>query len=194
MNKMAQALKVFRTIHSYLGIIALPWVILFGISGLYLNHPNLITNILPASAYSDTSEQFESLETPLTSEQAADIARLYFQNSPMKSIREIEYHGFNSIEFQRESGTIIVSKETGHYYVKNNFQNVLHSADGVVVDRKIYWNYFLGVFHRTGWFGWSIGTIFADITAFALIIFGISGMTIWYIPRHRRFKRKVFGG
>lgn len=194
MNKMAQVLKVFRTIHSYLGIIALPWVILFGISGLYLNHPNLITNILPASAYSDTSEQFESLETPLTSEQAADIARLYFQNSPMKSIREIEYHGFNSIEFQRESGTIIVSKETGHYYVKNNFQNVLHSADGVVVDRKIYWNYFLGVFHRTGWFGWSIGTILADITAFALIIFGISGMTIWYIPRHRRFKRKVFGG
>ena len=194
MNKMAQVLKVFRTIHSYLGIIALPWVILFGISGLYLNHPNLITNILPASAYSDTSEQFESLETPLTSEQAADIARLYFQNSPMKSIREIEYHGFNSIEFQRESGTIIVSKETGHYYVKNNFQNVLHSADGVVVDRKIYWNYFLGVFHRTGWFGWSIGTILADITAFALITFGISGMTIWYIPRHRRFKRKVFGG
>ena len=194
MNKMAQVLKVFRTIHSYLGIIALPWVILFGISGLYLNHPNLISNILPASSYSDTSEQFESLETPLTSEQAADIARLYFQNSPMKSIREIEYHGFNSIEFQRESGTIIVSKETGHYYVKNNFQNVLHSADGVVVDRKIYWNYFLGVFHRTGWFGWSIGTILADITAFALIIFGISGMTIWYIPRHRRFKRKVFGG
>lgn len=193
MNKMAQVLKVFRTIHSYLGIIALPWVILFGISGLYLNHPNLITNILPASSYSDTSEQFEPIETPLTSAQAADIARLYFQGSPMKSIREIEYHGFDSIEFQRESGTIIVSKETGHYYVKNNFQNVLHSADGVVVDRKIYWNYFLGVFHRTGWFGWSIGTILADITAFALIIFGISGMTIWYIPRHRRFKRKVFG-
>lgn len=194
MNKMAQVLKVFRTIHSYLGIIALPWVILFGISGLYLNHPNLISNILPASSYSNTSEKFTPLETPLTSEQAADIARLYFQDSPMKSIREIEYHGFNSIEFQRESGTIIVSKETGHYYVKSNFQNVLHSADGVVVDRKIYWNYFLGVFHRTGWFGWSIGTILADITAFALIIFGISGMTIWYIPRHRRFKRKVFGG
>lgn len=191
---MAKVLKVIRTIHSYLGIIALPWVILFGISGLYLNHPNLITNILPASSYSNTSEQFAPLETPLTSEQAADIARLYFQGSPMKSIREIEYHGFNSIEFQRESGTIIVSKETGHYYVKNNFQNVLHSADGAVVDRKIYWNYFLGVFHRTGWFGWSIGTILADITAFALIIFGISGITVWYFPRHRRFKRKVFGG
>ena len=190
---MAQIMKALRTIHSYMGVIALPWVILFGISGLYLNHPNLITIILPSSSYSDTSEQFEPIEIPLTSEQAADIARLYFTESPMKSIREINYHGFDSIEFQRESGTIIVSKETGHYYVKNNFQNVLHSADGVVVDRKIYWNYFLGVFHRTGWFGWSIGTLLADITAFVLIIFGISGITLWYLPRHRRFKRKLFG-
>lgn len=194
MNKMAQVMKTLRIIHSYLGLIALPWVILFGVSGLYLNHPSLITNILPASAYSDNAEQFELLETPLSSEQAADIARAYFQDSPMKSIREIEYHGFDSIEFQREAGTIIVSKDTGHFYTKTNFQNVVHSSDGAVVDRKIYWNYFLGVFHRTGWFGWSIGTILADMTAFALIVFGLSGITLWYLPRHRRFKRKLFGG
>lgn len=48
-----------------------------------------------------------------------------------------------------------------------------------------------GVFHRTGWLGWSLGTILADITSLALIVFGLSGMVLWYLPKHKRFKRRL---
>jgi len=147
--------KIFRhlkTLHSWMGLIALPWVILFGLSGLYLNHPQLVSQILPDSAYGAEAEMFASLDVPLTPETAANIARQYWPESPMNAIRQIKYHGFDAVEFTRGAGRIIVAKETGHYYTKTNFQNVLYSPQGEAVDRKIYWNYLLGVFHRNGWF------------------------------------------
>ncbi|NVK02875.1 MAG: PepSY domain-containing protein [Oceanospirillaceae bacterium] len=186
--------KIFRhlkTLHSWMGLIALPWVILFGLSGLYLNHPQLVSQILPDSAYGAEAEMFASLDVPLTPETAANIARQYWPESPMNAIRQIKYHGFDAVEFTRGAGRIIVAKETGHYYTKTNFQNVLYSPQGEAVDRKIYWNYLLGVFHRNGWFSQTIGTILADITAIILIAFGLSGITLWYLPRHKRIKKDL---
>ncbi|MDC1438834.1 PepSY domain-containing protein, partial [Planktomarina temperata] len=85
----------------------------------------------------------------------------------------------------------IVVSDTGHYYVKSRLQNKMFAPDGSLENRKLYWAYVFGVFHRTGWLGWSIGTVLADITAIALIIFGFSGLVLWYLPKHKRFKRRL---
>ena len=98
---------------------------------------------------------------------------------------------YDVIEFEREAGAIIVVSDTGHYYVKSRLQNKMFAPDGSLENRKIYWAYVFGVFHRTGWLGWSIGTVLADITAIALIIFGFSGLVLWYLPKHKRFKRRL---
>ena len=75
--------------------------------------------------------------------------------------------------------------------MKSRLQNKMFAPDGSLENRKIYWGYVFGVFHRTGWVGWSIGTVLADITAIALIIFGFSGLVLWYLPKHKRFKRRM---
>ena len=72
---MAWALKTLRTLHSWLGVVVLPWVIIFGISGFYLNHPDAVRAVLPFKSYSETDTNFPTLASPLTPDQAADIAR-----------------------------------------------------------------------------------------------------------------------
>ena len=188
---MAKSLKILRTLHSYLGILALPWIIFFGVTGLYLNHPDTVLSLFPYKSYTDSAYEFEQLDAPLTAEQASEIARPIWPQSDMKAVERVKYHGYDTIHFVREAGTIIVAAETGHYYVKSNLKNTLYSPNGEALNRKIYWNYVLGVFHRTGWLGWSLGTILADITAITLIAFGLSGVTLWYLPRHKRFLRRV---
>ena len=188
---MAATLKFLRKLHSWLGIIALPWVILFGVTGFYLNHPDVIRAILPLTSYEDVGTSFEVLPKPLTMEEAEKIAQAYWPESQMKSVSKSVYHGYEAINFEREAGQIIVAVDTGHYYVKSRWKNLQFSPDGVLVGRKIYWNYVFGVFHRTGWLGWSLGTILADITSLALITFGISGMVLWYLPKHKGLKRRL---
>lgn len=188
---MAYVLKTLRTLHSWLGVIVLPWVIIFGISGFYLNHPDVVRSLLPFQAYDEQAFDFTPLPTALSTEQAADIARGIWPDSTMQSVTRIQYHGFDAIEFNRDAGRIIVVPETGHYYVKSNLQNKLFTPAGDMAARKIYWGYVLGVFHRTGWLGWSLGTILADITALALIGFGLTGIALWYLPRHKRLKRRL---
>jgi len=188
---MPLVLKYVRLLHSWFGVIALPWVIFFGLTGFYLNHPDAVRTILPLQTYEDNADVFPSLAQPISTEAAADVARNYWPKSKMLSIKNIEYHGFEAFEFEREAGYIIVVKSTGHYYVKSRIQNKMYSPNGKLLERKIYWNYVFGVFHRTGWLGWSIGTILADITAFSLMIFGFSGLVLWYLPKHRRFKRTL---
>ena len=188
---MPLVLKYVRLLHSWFGVIALPWVIFFGLTGFYLNHPDAVRTILPFQTYEDNADVFPSLAQPISAEAAADVARNYWPKSKMLSIKNIEYHGFEAFEFEREAGYIIVVKSTGHYYVKSRIQNKMYSPNGELLERKMYWNYVFGVFHRTGWLGWSIGTILADITAFSLMIFGFSGLVLWYLPKHRRFKRTL---
>lgn len=188
---MAWALKTLRTLHSWLGIVVLPWVIIFGISGFYLNHPDAVRAVLPFKTYSETDTNFPALASPLTPDQAADIARGFWPDSAMETINRIDYHGYSAIQFSRTAGRIIVVPTTGHFYVKSNLQNRMYSPQGDLLGRKIYWGYALGVFHRTGWLGWSLGTILADITALALIGFGLTGIALWYLPKHKRFKRRI---
>lgn len=187
---MALTLKYIRLLHSWFGIIALPWVIFFGLTGFYLNHPDVIRSILPLQNYQEDPNLFAQLDAPMTPEKAADIARLYWPESEMLSVNKITYHDQDAIRFERAAGDIIVVRNTGHYYVKSKIQNRMFDPSGTLVSRKIYWNYVFGVFHRTGWLGWSFGTILADITAFSLMIFGFSGLILWYLPKHKKLKRK----
>ena len=188
---MAYFLKYTRTLHSWFGVIALPWVILFGLTGFYLNHPGIIEKFLPLQSYQENTSDYVKLSKPLSAEDAAEIARRYWSDSKMKSVSRATYHGYDVIEFEREAGAIIVVSDTGHYYGKSRLQNKMFAPDGSLENRKIYWAYVFSVFHRTGWLGWSIGTVLADITAIALIIFGFSGLVLWYLPKHKRFKRRL---
>ena len=57
---MPLVLKYVRLLHSWFGVIALPWVIFFGLTGFYLNHPDEVQSILPLQTYEDNADVFPS--------------------------------------------------------------------------------------------------------------------------------------
>ena len=63
-----------RSIHSWLGILLLPWVIFFGITGLYLNHQELVISWLPNSEYNEAIFRQNYLENSVSREIAQTIA------------------------------------------------------------------------------------------------------------------------
>lgn len=105
---MPRILKSLRKIHSYLGLLILPWIIAFGFTGFYLNHSELILSALPLNTYEDNYQTYMDLEQPLTLEQSANIARGYWPESKMLSVERISYHEQSAIEFKRQNGSIIV--------------------------------------------------------------------------------------
>ena len=92
---------------------------------------------------------------------------------------------------KKQPGYVLVAIETGHYYVKSNYMRSTYAPDGTRLNVKIYWPYIFGVFHRTGWRDWSLSTIFADIIALSLVGFGLTGLFLWYLPKHKRIRRRI---
>ena len=169
----------------------MPWIIFFGVTGLYLNHPDTVLSLFPYKSYTDSAYEFEQLDAPLTAEQASEIARPIWPQSDMKAVERVKYHGYDTIHFVREGRHDHCCCRDWTLLCKIEPEEHIVLAKRGGFKSQNYWNYVLGVFHRTGWLGWSLGTILADITAIALIAFGLSGVTLWYLPRHKRFLRRV---
>mgnify|MGYP006204029133 CR=1 FL=1 len=43
-------MRLLKTIHSWLGVIVLPWVLIIGLTGLFLNHEGLVMGVLLSGA------------------------------------------------------------------------------------------------------------------------------------------------
>ncbi len=182
-------LRTLRTVHGWLGILVLPWVIIIGMTGFYLNHSRTILNWVQGPAYNERTLLDWPGSKPVDEVEASLIASRYWSDVPFNEINAITYHDFPALQFRKTSGQVIVVKESGHYYVKTNYQRSTFAPDGTRVHHKYYWSSILGELHVRGWIGNTFGRWFADITALSMIVFGLSGMFLWWMPRSKRVKR-----
>ena len=51
---MSRVLRSLRLVHSWLGVLVLPWIVLFGLTGFYLNHERAVLSLLPDGAYDES--------------------------------------------------------------------------------------------------------------------------------------------
>lgn len=73
--RFAKATKLLRRVHMYAGLLMLPWVLLFGISGLLFNHPNLGADIqaVPLTAEAlDQQAQLQAWEANAAAQEVVD--------------------------------------------------------------------------------------------------------------------------
>jgi hypothetical protein len=70
---MNRFLRICRTIHSWLGALVMPWVLIIGFTGFYLNHTQLV---LGAIGYTELSESDTAgaADSAVTQELAQQIA------------------------------------------------------------------------------------------------------------------------
>lgn len=180
--------RILRTLHGWLGVLVLPWIILAGLTGLFENHGDLFLRVLPQSLF--TSDMVQSL--PANPVDAAGVqalaTRLQIEGAGGPAPAKILARpGFKVIG---EAVSLEVDAATGAYWLEGPVQSTLYAADGQKIASRVRWAKLMIGWHRAGWLGNSLGTWPADITAAAMMVFGGSGIFLFFAPRLRRLRNR----
>jgi hypothetical protein len=179
-------MRVLKTVHGWLGVFVLPWVIIIGLTGLFLNHEGLVLRVLEGEGFDEAQFDTWPDPKPMTVAEARALAeRLYSGQTPTLD-NDTAYHGRMASILNLPGAQVIVALKTGHYWIKTDFHRETHAPDGTVLDAKTYWGSILKRLHVRGWLTSTFGTWLADITATAMVIFGLTGIVLFLLPRLRR--------
>ena len=183
-------IRLLKTLHGWLGFFIMPWVIMIGLSGLYLNHSKFFLGLLPSASYDEA--RFDDWPDPqsVDLEAARAIAVAVFPGDQFKVNDKTEYHKRQVHMFDSDGGRVIVAVDSGHYWVKTRYLRKTYDPDGRQLDIKVYWGTAFKSLHRRGWADSRFGTWLADITAGAMVVFGLTGMFLFLAPRLRRRKNR----
>lgn len=181
-------IQSLRSIHAWIGIFVMPWIIMIGITGLYLNHAKAINSMLYRSAYDETRFDTSPTKREVDSALAHEISKIVWAAEYSGIVKEGEYHKRAVFIFKEQDTKLIISKETAHYWVKSKFTRKTFDPNNQLLDTKIYWGTIFKYIHSDGWVGGGLGSWLADITAGAMVIFGMSGMILFSYPRIRRLR------
>jgi hypothetical protein len=179
-------MRLLKTVHGWLGVIVLPWVILIGLTGLYLNHERLVMGLLEGAGYDEAQFDAWPDPQPMTVAAAQALAEALHPGQTAKLDSDTTYHGREAAIFNVGETQVIVALKTGHYWVKTDALRITHAPDGTVLETKTYWESIFKRLHVRGWLTSTFGTWLADITAAAMVIFGLTGIVLFLLPRIRR--------
>ena len=150
---MTRFLSLCRTIHGWLGVFVMPWVLIIGATGLYLNHKNLFRPLFHQPAFSEAAFARVTPPAPITRETALRLGKKLWPDQGIRKISVKAYHGRQSYFVQKARGNIIVSIATGHYYLRTRFRRQTFSPHGQLLHSKFDWPRLLKDLHEAGWAG-----------------------------------------
>lgn len=185
---MTRFLSLCRTVHGWLGVFVMPWVLIIGATGLYLNHKNFFRPLIHQPAFSEAAFDRVRPPAPITRETALRLGKKLWPDQGIMRITRKDYHGRPSYFVRKERGNIILSIPTGHYYLRTRFRRQTFSPDGRLLHFKFDWPRLLMDLHEAGWAGRGLGTWLADIVAMAMMVFGSTGILMWATPKVRRLR------
>lgn len=184
--------RFLRSLHGWLGALILPWIVLAGLTGLYMNHKKLVLSLIPASHLQAPADfAAPGLARPVTTfAQAVAIAGRYRPNASISQDRDRSYRGRDVITVDTGPDAVVVDRKTGYAWVRERYRVTAYAPDGARLGTEWRWSRILASLHGRGWVGTALGRWLADITATALVVFGASGVVIFYAPKLR--KRRNF--
>ena len=187
----AKVLKFLRTTHAWLAIVILPWILVVGLTGFYLNHSKAILRMIESPSYNE--KLFAEWPNPIeaTRASALTLAESIWLGEEVISFKSKAYHKRPSYIMELPSGQVIVSRATGHYFIKQGFTRETYTPDGQLLHSKFYWSTIFKRLHTRGWLNSDLGTWIADITSFSLVFFSITGMFLWWMPRAKKVGRML---
>jgi hypothetical protein len=128
-----RALRACRSFHGWLGVLVLPWVIVIGATGLYLNHAKLVRPLFGPQAFSESGFEGQRPAAPITRERVRALAAALWPEEPIGKISEKDYHGRPSFFVETRRGKVILSIPTGHYYLKTRYTRRTFSPEGAAI-------------------------------------------------------------
>lgn len=183
-------MRLLKTIHGWLGVIVLPWVVIIGLTGLFLNHERLVLGVLDGGGYDESLFDSWPEPRPMTPDSARALAESLYPGASLTQDADTSYHGRAAAIFDTGEAEVIVALKTGHYWIKTANSRVTHAPDGTVLETRTYWEGIFKRLHERGWLTGTFGTWLADITAASMVVFGISGIILFLMPRVRRWQNR----
>jgi hypothetical protein len=187
------ALRFLRTIHGWIGVVVIPWVLLYGLTGFYLNHERDMAFLFG----SDEVDLLWREDQPgrLSDEAAARawFAQV-FPDLPVEKVTDEDYHGKPAFQIATGSLLVIAPKNSSFYFDKTSHVRQLHDNTGAVINHHVYWPSILKELHTHGWLRSPLGTTLADLFSLLLIGFGLTGACLWTIPRLMRSRARRTAG
>ena len=187
-----QVERRLRMLHGWLGALILPWVVLAGLTGLYLNHRSLVMDYLPTGNWS-APEAFASTDVaqPVPDAVAAIVlAASYRPLADLKIDKDTSYQGREVWTVDTGPDAVIVDRATGFVWLEERYRITAFAPNGTKLGSTLRWSRVLSSLHSRGWVGTALGRWPADITAMALVAFGLSGLVIFWSPRLRRRRNR----
>jgi len=188
--KFASPERALRTIHSWLGFVIMPWIIVIGLTGFYLNHSRLFVSLLNGGDYDEA--QFDAWPDPKPVDQAAALvlAKSVWPGVTFRLSSTKVYHKRPVWYYKSGEKQVIVARATGHYWVKTYRTRQTFDPTGRLLHSKTYWGSIFKTLHARGWIDSTFGSWLADLTAGAMVVFGVSGMFLFVNPRLRRRRNR----
>jgi hypothetical protein len=168
----------------------MPWVLIIGATGFYLNHGKMFRPLYQQPAFSEAAFDRITPPAPITRDSARRLGKTLWPDQGIKRISRKTYHGRKSYFVKKAEGNIILSIPTGHYYLRTRYTRETFRPDGRLLHYKFYWARALKDLHETGWLGGGLGTWLADIVALAMVAFGLTGVLMWFTHRVRRLRAR----
>ena len=151
------ALRFLRTIHGWIGVLVIPWVLLYGLTGFYLNHERDMAFLFG----SDEVDMLWREDQPgrLSDEAAARawFAQV-FPDLPVEKVTDEDYHGKPAFQIATGSLLVIAPKNSSFYFDKTSHVRQLHDDTGAVINHHVYWPSILKELHTHGWLRSPLGT------------------------------------
>ncbi len=164
----------------------LPWVVAIGLTGFYLNHPDPILNMLEGEETDDANFPLIGNAKIVDADYVVNFAKKMWPGDEIGSLTEEIYHGQPSLVAKTQARELIAEKPSGYVFEKIGYWRNLYDPEGQLIQSKIYWGRAFKDFHVRGWLGKTFGTVMADLTSLCLVVFGLSGMYIFFFPRVKR--------
>ncbi|MBI1172087.1 hypothetical protein GC209_11860 [bacterium] len=183
--------RFLKTVHGWLGVLILPWIVMAGLTGFYQNHGDLVEAVLPFAAPSTDEIVALFQSQPVAQVDPAEAAKLAARLLPdlAAAVAPVGFLGRATYQARSPQGRILrIDAATGAYALQGDFVTTYHRHDGSLLVRVVNWGKLFVLLHRAGWAGDRFGTWPADLTALALVVFGSSGLYLFLTPRLRRWQ------
>lgn len=183
--------RMVKSVHSWLGVLILPWVVAIGFTGLYMNHDELVLSLFPTEHYDTAGFDASPLAAPRDEAAAEAIALRIAPGADLfLDDGEDRFRHRDVFTFDAGDYDVIVDRATGFAWTDSRYVTRTYAPDGEWLHTRLRWARVLSSIHERGWVGTTFGTWLADITAAALVVFGLSGLVLFVMPRLRRVKNR----